>query len=151
MVLHVGLYGVALIVVAGLSILWRSLRLPWFPFLNWVLRVRIQRNMTLEHVVRRDRSCSGWRSRLRLFKHVFWLSNRLFNPLLYLIDSTFSIQTITNNIICEHKLVKLLLQIGVLKCKQVSMILQSIKFLFKAVTHFLEIFVICISSIKFTA
>lgn len=65
------------------------------------------------------------------------------------IDASFAIKARPDNVICHHKLIKLLLKIIVLESQKISMVLKGVKFLLVAVTGLEERLVTFPYGVKF--
>ena len=64
--------------------------------------------------------------------------------------SAFAVQAVSNDVICEYELIKLFLQVSVLKSQQVCVVLERIELLFEASINFCQLFIASMVSIELT-
>jgi len=61
------------------------------------------------------------------------VSDGLFNALFDLMNATLSVQAVSDDIVSQYKFIQLLLQVSILQGKQISVVLQGVELLLKAV------------------
>jgi len=61
------------------------------------------------------------------------VSDGLFDALFDLMNATLSVQAVSDDIVSQYKFIQLLLQVSILQGKQISVVLQGVELLFKAV------------------
>jgi hypothetical protein len=61
------------------------------------------------------------------------VSDGLFDALFDLMNATLSVQAVSDDIVSQYKFIQLLLQVSILQGKQISVVLQGVELLLKAV------------------